>query len=962
MKNSLKLNLGTSFVALLAAATITAANAQETNATADSVEAVTVTGTSFRGVAPVGGNLVSVDRDVIEKTAAQNAQQMLKTVPAITGLGMSGVTQNAGNSYYAPTIHSLGASASNSTLVLIDGHRIPLGHISLALPDPSMVPAIAIERVEVLAEGASSTYGSDAVAGVVNFITRKSYDGLMLTAQVGTGDDFGTLSGGLLGGTSWRGGGVVAALGFSHSGALRYDYTTRPYLQPNKTPFGGTNFQSFNCSPAAIQPTGTSTIFTSPTAASPIANTTANSPCDSQQYGDVYGSEQRYNMMFRAHQDIGDKITVSGDFIYSSRETLTPNARGTIQATAFRTGAQANPFYVNPPGITAGTAAGDSQTIRFDANQLLGPGAYTKNTAPVWTGSLNVEYRIDDNWHANAFFLEGQDRTAQVTSGSLCQSCATLALNGTTSTSGSTTALVPGTTLAPSQLPLTAANALDVWSPAGSNKTSAAVLKALTDSRSSISQVSNLQQARIGIDGSLFKLPAGDLRLAFGGESLIYVLNTDVVNPLGIGPATTGSSYRYFPLSRHVESGYFEVLAPVISPEMNSFIYKMDLSASGRYDSYSDFGSTFNPKFAADVEFIDGVKLRANWSTSFVAPSMRAVGDPLYGTYSNSTARSINTVASVSIARFPTIANIPGITCASGSCTIGNTIQGIVVDTGNPNLSPQKGQTWSVGLDVSPHILDGFHASVTLFNNLLRGGITSPCAPGCILNNGALNNQFTVYPNGATAAEIAAKVNDVPVVSSYPQTVYYIFRRAQTNALDIDVTGLDMSASYRFETDKMGAFTIGGSQTQFLRFMQAFGGGAKYSIINSVGINSTFPSIARQARLNAGWDMGDYSLELYMNNIGGYKNWGSGTVNALVLDANGNVSGGGDYVKSWTTFDLHASWDFNHEGMLGDSQLYIDINNLFNQAPPFFNNSNGYDPFGSNPLGRVASVGIRARW
>ena len=356
------------------------------------------------------------------------------------------------------------------------------------------------------------------------------------------------------------------------------------------------------------------------------------------------------------------------------------------------------------------------------------------------------------------------------------------------------------------------------------------------------------------------------------------------------------------------------------------------------------------------------MKLRANWSTSFVAPSMRAVGDPLYGTYSNSTARSINTVASVSIARFPTIANIPGITCASGSCTIGNTIQGIVVDTGNPNLSPQKGQTWSVGLDVSPHILDGFHASVTLFNNLLRGGITSPCAPGCILNNGALNNQFTVYPNGATAAEIAAKVNDVPVVSSYPQTVYYIFRRAQTNALDIDVTGLDMSASYRFETDKMGAFTIGGSQTQFLRFMQAFGGGAKYSIINSVGINSTFPSIARQARLNAGWDMGDYSLELYMNNIGGYKNWGSGTVNALVLDANGNVSGGGDYVKSWTTFDLHASWDFNHEGMLGDSQLYIDINNLFNQAPPFFNNSNGYDPFGSNPLGRVASVGIRARW
>ncbi|HWA68203.1 MAG TPA: TonB-dependent receptor plug domain-containing protein, partial [Rhizomicrobium sp.] len=364
MRNSLKLNLGASFVALFAAATITSANAQEADqAAADNVESVTVTGTSFRGVAPVGGNLVSVDRDVIEKTAAQNAQQMLKTVPAITGLGMSGVTQNAGNSYYAPTIHSLGASASNSTLVLIDGHRIPLGHISLALPDPSMVPAIAVERVEVLAEGASSVYGSDAVAGVVNFITRKSYDGVMATAQIGTGDNFGTATAGLLAGKSWSGGSVMAALGYSHSGSLRYDYTSRPYLAPDKRPYGGTNFQSFNCSPASIQPAGSSSVYVSPTSASPIANTTANSPCDTQRYGSVYGKETRYNMMLRAQQDIGDDITLSGDFIYSNRQTLTPQSRGTIQATVFRTGAQANPFYVNPPGVVPGTAAGDSQTI-----------------------------------------------------------------------------------------------------------------------------------------------------------------------------------------------------------------------------------------------------------------------------------------------------------------------------------------------------------------------------------------------------------------------------------------------------------------------------------------------------------------------------------------------------------------------------------------------------------------------
>lgn len=965
MKNRNKLNLGASLLAVFAVATISAAHAQEANAgattAADAVEQVTVTGTSFRGVAPVGGNLVSVDRSVIEKTGAITAQQVLKTVPAITGLGMSGVTQNAGNSYYAPTIHSLGASASNSTLVLIDGHRIPLGHISLALPDPGMLPPIALERVEVLAEGASSTYGSDAVAGVVNFITRKSYDGVQLTAQGGTGDNYGTFAAGLLGGRSWQGGSVLAAFGYTRTGSVGYDYNSRPYLQPNKTAQGGTNFQSYNCSPATIQPAGSSGIYLSPTATSTVANTTANAPCNGQQYGALYGKETRYNMMFRAQQDIGDKVTVSGEFVYSNRQTLTPQSRGGIQATVFRTGTQANPFYVNPPGVLPGTPAGNSQTIRWDANELLGPGAYNNNTAPVWYGTADAEYRINDNWRMTGMFMYGQDRTASVTVGTLCQSCAALALNGTTNTGGSLATPVAGTTLVPLQLPLTAANALDVWNPAGSNRTSAAVRSQLTDSRSSISQISSVQQARIGIDGTIFQLPAGDVRLAVGGESLIYGLNTDVVNPLNSGPASLGSSERYFPLKRHVESAFFEFLVPVISPEMNTFLYKVDLSASGRYDHYSDFGGTFNPKFAANVEFVDGLKLRTNWSRSFVAPSMRAVGDPLYGTYSNSTARSINTVAAVSVARFPSIANIPGIPCSNGFCTVGNNIQGVVVDTGNPNLGPQKGETWSVGFDVSPHLLEGFTTSITLFNNTIRGGITSPCAPGCILNNGALNSQFSVYPNGATQAEIASKVNDVPIVSVLPQTTYYIYRRAQTNALDLDVTGMDISANYQFDTG-IGQFNVGGSVTQFLRYTQSYGGGAKYNIDNTVGINSTFPSISRQARLNAGWDLGDYSVAVYLNHIGGYRNWGSGTINPLLLDANGNVASGGDAVKSWTTFDLHASYDFSHDGLLGESQVYVDVNNVFNTAPPFFNTANGYDTFGANPLGRVMSVGLRTRW
>src|SRR4051812_9206152 len=140
---------------------------------AEPVGHVTITGTSIRDSGLVGARLDVIDRGLIENTASITPAQMLKLAPAVTVFGGSGVGQLPGTSYYAPTIHSLGASASNSTLVLIDGHRLPVGGNQHVLPDPNMVPAIAVERIEILADGSSSVYGSDAVGGVINIITRK---------------------------------------------------------------------------------------------------------------------------------------------------------------------------------------------------------------------------------------------------------------------------------------------------------------------------------------------------------------------------------------------------------------------------------------------------------------------------------------------------------------------------------------------------------------------------------------------------------------------------------------------------------------------------------------------------------------------------------------------------------------------------------------------------------------------
>ncbi|HEX8470796.1 MAG TPA: TonB-dependent receptor plug domain-containing protein, partial [Brevundimonas sp.] len=178
------------------------------------VDDVVVTGTSIRGVAPVGSNVISVTQEDIQKTGAQTVQQLLKSVPQVTGFnnaGQGGFGSADGSGTNAPTIHSLGASASNNTLILIDGNRVAPTGLNHALSDPSIVPPIALERVEVLPEGASSVYGSDAVAGVLNFITRRRYDGFEATAQVGFGDGYRTYSGGLIAGTAWDTGSAFVA-------------------------------------------------------------------------------------------------------------------------------------------------------------------------------------------------------------------------------------------------------------------------------------------------------------------------------------------------------------------------------------------------------------------------------------------------------------------------------------------------------------------------------------------------------------------------------------------------------------------------------------------------------------------------------------------------------------------------------------------------------------------------------
>ena len=590
-----------------------------------------------------------------------------------------------------------------------------------------------------------------------------------------------------------------------------------------------------------------------------------------------FPEEVRNNFMARVEHEFFPNLRAGVDFVYSNRQNSSRSARGTLTATAFRTGAQANPFYVNPPGVVGGTTAGDRQTVRWSADDLLGPGAYNDNSSINYYVSGNLEWRIDDNWRVTALALIGRETHRTESNGQLCGSCANLALNGTTNTGGSLTQpSIPGTNIIITNLPLTAANALDVWNPAGSNRTSAAVLARLVDSLSVANYYHSITQGRLGIDGTLFNLPGGGVRAAVGFEYLEYGLEIRRSRPNNTGPASSGSEQFTFNNGRNVRSAYAELFIPIIGEENEmSFIRRFEITLSGRHDDYNDVGATTNPKVGANLEIVRGLRLRGNWSRSFVAPAISSLGDPTQaGLASFSGYGPLTGAVIIPIANYPLAAQLPGCTAPGQvTCTIANSVvTGISYNNGNRDLEPQTGSGWSIGIDFAPVAIPGLRASATLFNAKFRGGVTSPNL-ATVINTPGLNNLLTIYPNCATAAQISAVVGLAPLNAPLPACIYFIRDGRQQNVVNLDIQGIDANINYELETSNAGTFNFGAAISYFTKFNQNIGGGPTFSVLNSTGFNETFPSIQTQARFSFGWDYSAFSFNLFANWIAGYSNW-----------------------------------------------------------------------------------------
>ena len=238
----------------------------------DRQETIIVTGTSIRGVVPESSPLDVYGRKDFERLGISNVEGLLAAIPqnisSTTSLSANTVTRvpNARN-INAPDLRGLGAGA---TLSLINGRRLPLANVGRAA-DLSLVPLGAIERMEVLTDGASSIYGADAVGGVVNFVLREDYEGALTSASVTTRGEGGYTSSQAdqTLGTSWPSGGIVASLSARSS-----------------SPFSAADVDFNDLERTTLAPL-----------------------------------DQRYSAFLSAHQDIGERFEVFADALVSDRNT-----------------------------------------------------------------------------------------------------------------------------------------------------------------------------------------------------------------------------------------------------------------------------------------------------------------------------------------------------------------------------------------------------------------------------------------------------------------------------------------------------------------------------------------------------------------------------------------------------------------------------------------------------------------
>lgn len=925
-----------------------AALAQDAEDRQDGVDSseIVVTGSLIRGVAPGGANVVTVTQENIQATGVTTTAQLLATIPQLgnfgdrfTPLGIGGINVNRPNLRSLPGFNTGGGS---TTLVLLDGHRIVgMGNISTT-PDPDFIPPGAIQRSEVVPDGGSAIYGSDAVAGVINFITRRDFDGVEMNARYGFADNYHTFAANGTVGKKWDGGSIFLSYAYAENDDLlgRDRDFARRFVGPSGLPAPNPQSTlSLTCSPGNVLANGIiyALPFTTATAASVAGQV---NQCDTSDNATLVGADRRHSVMVGLQQDLSSNLSVSLNANYFNRQNSAINGPLTSNQTV--------PLGALGFAEHRTLANETTQSVYFQYGDLDASRSSFK--LETWGVNGELTYRPGGDWRVRLLGNYGESRARELAR----------SVNGTALTRAINNQLF---------------NAYD-W-----QASDPAALAALFNFGTQNDARQRLVNFRVVGDGTLFALPGGSVKLAVGAEYIGEFFKTQ--NGTGIpGKIVSGSdavvvngvtlidpivpTVNRFDLSRNVKAVFGELSIPLFGADNAATLFReLTLSVSGRYDHYSGgVGGTFNPKIGVNWTPVEGLRLRGAWGKSFNAPSLADLEGAAFTTA---------TVGGQLGALIATDAGRPPQSLIdAGTVPNFDPKQAILTISGNsPGIKPQTGTTISVGFDIDPTFAPGLHLGLTYWSirmkNLIQRAPTTDQIQWWV-NNRTNGNKFVYSPSATYVSDVLQTLDQQPQTSLCPgpnpltnstdlqdqlnaNCIYAVVDARKTNFGNVNVAGLDFDVSYRHEVG-FGSIDASWRGSLELKREQSVGVGAPF--ISQLGYNNN----VFRFTASVGADIGNLRAQVIWNHRHGYD------LNPIV-----NIPGTTDKqtrIGDYNVFNLFMKYDVEGEGAFKDLSFTLNLDNIFNTDPPvaygtqFLGAQTGYAN-GFN-VGRMLSLGVNKRF
>ncbi|MDR0184809.1 TonB-dependent receptor plug domain-containing protein [Lysobacter arvi] len=794
--------------------------AQDSDKDATTLDKIEVTGSRIRQASmETSQPVISLSRADIQKQGFTSVADIIQNLsaagsPAISRADALSSGEEVGGQYV--DLRNLGPER---TLVLVDGKR--MGVSSGGYSDLAAIPTSIVERIEVLTDGASALYGSDAIAGVINIITRKNFDGAEASAyigQYGQGD-----------GEKQVYNFMIGSAGERSSVALGAEYTKEDEVRAGDRPFSASSNGTFH--PGAVLVGPGWTVDAHGTSAISANGVISNGPCggglppseeiaatrcgiglgnswtvnpgaDPRDFANYHPTSaedfansnqqmwlqtalERRSLFANARFDLTDSVRFVADALYTHREAEQQIAGYPYRSAAYGTPMSADSYF-NPLGRSVSFSRRTWEVPRNTVSEL---------TTYRFTGGFEGSFDLADKpWDWDVGYVYNQNKGVKTGTGNLFVPNVEQAVGPSfLDTDGVVKCGSPGAAI----------DGCVPWNPLSrygandpGNLSNAELQKYLFLPSHDTSETTT-QVYSANLSGVLAELEAGDLGMAVGyehrKESARY--EPDALQQSGLSTDLAGAPTQG---GYSLDEVYLEFNVPILADV--AFAKELSLDVAGRYSDYSTFGDTTNTKFGLKWKPTDDLLFRGTYGTGFRAPTV----NDLYGgtsetfdQYTDPCDTSFGAASRNGAVASRCAADVPGGfrqeasggVAASGPNTQSNYAY---LSGSNPELKPETSKTYTVGMVYSPTWAEGLDIGLDWWKIRVDDVIAAETVTSIL-------NQYYVQDIATAGSRFVRDADSGQVVD---------VTRTLINAGYQETAGYDFSVSYRLPETSFGRFRI----------------------------------------------------------------------------------------------------------------------------------------------------------